>query len=112
MIPVGVHSLTLDPNPADGSKNQVVKGTVTLARAAPVRTTVTLYADNANATLPVPLGDGVSEGSVTIPEDDKSATFSLNTNDNDLPKGATSTVDITAFYTEPTTAQLNVRGAP
>jgi hypothetical protein len=112
VVPVGVKSLDLAPNPADGAANQPVTGTVTLERPAPVETNIKLFSDDPNATLPLPVqGEpGVTQGSVTIDQGESSATFRINTNANDLPKGATETADITAFYTEPITEQLRVKG--
>jgi hypothetical protein len=112
VVPVGLKPLTLSPNPADGASNQPVTGTITLERPAPVQTNVKVFSDDANATLPLPVqgAPDVTQDSVTIPEGESSATFRINTNNNDLPKGATETADITAFYTEPTVAQLRVKG--
>jgi hypothetical protein len=112
VVPVGLKPLTLSPNPADGASNQPVTGTVTLERNAPVQTNIKVFSDDPNATLPLPVqgAPGVTQDSVTIPEGESSATFRINTNNNDLPKGATETADITAFYTDPTIAQLRVKG--
>jgi hypothetical protein len=111
-VPVGLKPLTLSPNPADGAWNQPVTGTVTLERTAPVQTNIKVFSDDPNATLPLPVqgAPGVTQDSVTIPEGESSATFRINTNNNDLPKGETDTADITAFYTDPTIAQLRVKG--
>ncbi len=112
VVPVGVKSLRLAPNPANGAANEPVTGTVTLERPAPVETNIKVFSDDPNATLPLPVqgAPGVTQDSVTIHEGESSATFRINTNANDLPKGATETADITAFYTEPTTQQLRVKG--
>jgi hypothetical protein len=109
VVPVGIQSLTLSPNPADGGTNQMVTGTVTLTRPAPIQTTIKLFSDFENATLPTPLGDGVSTGTVTFNPGDQTQTFQINTNANDLDKGEHVTADITAFYAEPTTAKPPLR---
>jgi hypothetical protein len=109
VVPVGVAAINLTPNPADGSTNQKVTGTVVLKAPTPLPLTIKLFSDDANATLPLPLGNGVSQDTVTIPAHQNSATFTINTNANGLDKGEVETVDITAFYTAPTTTQLHVR---
>jgi hypothetical protein len=109
VVPVGIASLNLTPNPANGTKNQPVTGTVTLKAPAPVQTVIKLFSDDSNATLPIPLGHGVSEGTLTIAQGQSSGTFAINTNDNGLEPGEVETAAITAFYTEPVTIQLRVK---
>jgi hypothetical protein len=109
VVPVGIKSLTLAPNPADGGTNQAVTGTVTLTRPAPIQTTIKLFSDYGNATLPIPLGDGVSTDTLTFKPGDQTKTFQILTNANDLPKGQHVSADITAFYAEPTTADPPLR---
>jgi hypothetical protein len=109
VVPVGIASLSVTPNPADGTKNQPVTGTVSLKAPAPVQTVVKLFSDDSNATLPIPLGHGVSEGTLTIGQGKSSGTFAINTNDNGLEPGEVETAAITSFYTEPVTIQLRVK---
>jgi hypothetical protein len=112
VVPVAVKSLTVAPNPADGASNQPVTATITLERAAPVQTNVKVFSDDGNATLGTPVNNapGVYEDTVSIPEGESSATVQINTNANGLKKGQIETADITAFYAEPTTVQLRVKG--
>jgi hypothetical protein len=102
VVPVGIKSVTVSPSPADGGANQVVTGTITLSRPAPMRTTVKVFSDWENAVLPIPLNNGLSADSVTFAPGATTKTFEIDTNANDLPKGQHVTADITAFYAEPT----------
>jgi hypothetical protein len=102
VVPVGIKSLTVSPSSADGGSNQVVAGTITLSRPAPMRTAVKVFSDWGNAVLPIPLDNGVSTDSVTFAPGETTKTFDIDTNANDLAKGQHVTADITAFYAEPT----------
>jgi hypothetical protein len=100
-IPVGIESVVLDPTQADGSKNQNVKGTVTLERAAPFDTTISLFSSKENAVVGRPITDQISRGSVTVNKGETEGTFKVQTNDNDMNPGDHITAYITAFYGGP-----------
>jgi hypothetical protein len=107
--PIPVQSLTLSPNPANGSAQQPVTGTLTLQRAAPMDLTVLISSNSQNAVVGPPIQGGPgSSTTVEIPKGQTTGTFAVQTNDNGLRAGAHTTAAITAFYTTPTVAQLQV----
>jgi Flp pilus assembly protein TadG len=106
--PVPVKSLTFAPNPANGTKNDKVTGTVTLERPAPMDVRVKIFSNSENATVGGPIPNGGSSTTVKIPMGRTSGTFEALTNDNKLSPGQHTTATITAFYTTPTSAQLRV----
>ena len=107
--PIPIQSLNLSPNPANGGTAQNVTGTITLERAAPMDLTVLVYSNSQNAIVGAPLGSGpASRTDVRIPKGAKSATFTIQTNDNGIAAGGHTTAAISAFYTETTTSQLRV----
>jgi hypothetical protein len=107
--PIPVQSLTLSPNPADGTAHQPVTGTVTLARAAPMDITVLISSNSQNAVVGPPINGGQgSSTSVVVPKDSTKATFIVQTNDNGLKHDSHTSAAISAFYTTPTVSQLQV----
>jgi hypothetical protein len=106
VVPVGIESLDLQ-DAANGSKNEKVKGTVTLEKKAPMDVTVVIYSDSPNASVGGPSGHG-SQREITVKEGTTSQDFQILTNDNKLQPAAHTTANITAFYAEPTTKQLRI----
>ena len=108
VVPVGIKSLEVAPNPVDGTANQKAAGTVTLDSPARIPTTVVIFSDIRNAIVGPPTGSGVSRTTVTIDVGKTQATFPILTNANRLPGGGSATAQITAFYGTATTDQLRV----
>ncbi len=108
--PIPIKALELKPNPANGTKNEQVTGTVTLERATKIPVTIKLFSSERNADVGKPLGGGVTEGKVTIDPTKSSGTFTILTNDNGLVgENNRATATITAFYAEPVRKQLTVQ---
>jgi hypothetical protein len=109
--PIPIESLTMAPNPADGGALEKVTGTVQLESKAPMDISVVIYSDSKNAVVGGPSGSG-SQRTITIPKGQDSATFTVQTNDNNLAAGAHTTASITAFYADATTEQLRIERRP
>lgn len=108
VAPVAMTSLNVAPNPADGTQNQEVTGTVTLAAPARIDTDVVIFSDNAHAVVGTPTGGNVSRTVLTIPAGSTSGTFPIATNDNRLKSGGSATAQLTAYYGTAKTVQLKV----
>ena len=112
VIPVGIKELTFDdPNP-NGKSREQVKATVTLKEASKLAggTNVVIYSNSRNAVVGPLIGNGPqSRTTVVIPKDQSSATFDIATNDTGIGPSGSATAGITAFYAQPTVAQLTVR---
>jgi hypothetical protein len=115
--PIPIESLTMKPNPANGTKHEVVTGTVTLERKAGIETTVVVSSNTDNALIAKsggekgiagPPGSSGNSVDITIPKGADSQDFKILTNDNRLSPGQHTTAGITAFYTEPTTGTLQI----
>ena len=107
VVPIPIESLKLSPNPANGSKSQVVRGTVTLRRPAAMDLHVVIYSDSENAVVGGPSGRG-SQRIISIAKGSRTGSFKVQTNDNRLSPGRHTTASITAFYAEPTTMPLRI----
>jgi hypothetical protein len=108
VAPVPMASFSVAPNPADGTQNQAVTGTVTLAAPARIDTDVVIFSDNAHAVVGTPTGGNVSRTVLTIPAGSTSGTFQIATNDNRLKSGGSATAQLTAYYGTAKTVQLKV----
>jgi hypothetical protein len=108
--PIPIEALRLSANPANGAKNEAVKGTVVLARPASIPVSVTILSNNGNAVVgaPLPNVSGGSQRTLTIDPGESKGTFTVTTNDNGLSSGQHTTANISAFYTEATTRQLRI----
>jgi hypothetical protein len=108
VVPVGIRSLVLAPDPVDGTDNEKATGTVTLDAPARIPTDVVVFSDIRNAIVGPPTPGGVTRTTVTVPTGATQATFPILTNANRLAPGDSATAQITAFYGTATTAQLRV----
>jgi hypothetical protein len=112
--PIPIEGLTLSPNPANGTKSEKVTGTVELQRPvpSPITATVRIFAIGKNAFLREPIS-GVQDGTQTtvqIGPGESKGTFTVSTDDDDIPKGESRTTRIVAFYTVDTDpVQLKVQ---
>jgi hypothetical protein len=100
VIPVPIHSLTFNPNPATAGTQ--VTGTVQLKSPALIDTGILLSSNSQNATV-LP--------SVIIKRGQTSATFQVLTNSNGLGNCGSTTATIDAFYAQDFQAQLQVKNA-
>jgi hypothetical protein len=107
--PIPVKSLTFSPNPANGSAQQKVTGSVTLERPAPMDLTVLISSNSQNAVVGQPVNGGPgSSTNLVIPKGSTTGTFDILTNDNGLTPGGHTTAAISAFYTTDNVQQLQI----
>jgi hypothetical protein len=82
------------------------------ASKLPGGTNVVVYSDSRNAVVGALTGNGPqSATTVQVPKDQTSATFDIATNDTGIAPSGSSTANITAFYAQPTRAQLTVKAS-
>jgi hypothetical protein len=98
VIPVGVESLTFSPGDRVAAATKVV-GTLKLDRPARTRVVVPLSSDDPHVQ---------PQANVTFDRGQRQANFEILTNANGLAAGDAIAATVTAFYAEPTRAQLNV----